>query len=241
VPNQHTVRQHLEELVSTGSSGERLPPERLLAEELGVARMTIRRAMDAMVAEGRIERRQGSGTYIRRPMVATRLQLASFTEEMRARGMEPSSVLVDLSDCVLSRDAARMLRTEPGERATRITRVRLGDGQPIALETVTIPQWCGLNLTRTDLAGSLYAALHAKYGIEVASAEAEIAVAVPTSAVAERLEMPADSACMRIAMVDADQFGRRIMAATCWYRPDRYRVHLGTHRANQIGHEARAS
>jgi len=231
VGTQQETRQAIEAMVSVGTAGDRLPPERALADRLGVARMTVRRAMNALEAEGRIERRQGAGTFVRRPVVSTRLQLASFTDEMRARGITPSSRIVDVREVTLSRSAARLLRSEPGDRAVRITRVRLGDGDPIGVEAVTIPSWCGFALSDTDLQGSLYGALRAKYQIEVVSAEAEISVDIPNQGVADKLDVPPGTACMRITMVDADQHGRRIMTATCWYRADRYRVHLGAQRS----------
>jgi GntR family transcriptional regulator len=215
VGTQPETRQAIEALVATRSSGDRLPPERALAERLGVARMTVRRAMNGLVAEGRLERRQGSGTFVRRPVVSTRLQLASFTEEMRARGIAPSSRLVEIRDVSLSRASARLLMCPAGTRAQRITRVRLGDGEPIGVEAVTIPAWCGFTFTTADLQGSLYGALRGKYAIEVVSAEAEISVAIPSREIARRLDVPEGTACMRITMVDADQRGRRIMAATC--------------------------
>jgi GntR family transcriptional regulator len=228
--NQQTVRRAIEDLVGHAAAGDRLPPERQLAEQFGVARMTVRRATNALVSEGRLERRQGSGTYVRRPVVATRMQLTSFTDDMLSRGIVPSSRLIDASDVTLTRSAARLLRATPGSRAHRVTRVRLGDGEPIGVETVTIPDWTGFVLTSRDLAGSMYGVLRSRYEVEVTSAQAEISVDVPSHAIALLLDVPRGTACMRITMVDADQHGRRIMVATCWYRADRYRVHLGTSR-----------
>jgi len=231
VGTQQSVRVAIEDVIGRSSAGDRLPPERQLAEQFGVARMTVRRAMNTLVSEGRLERRQGSGTYVRRPVVSTRMQLTSFTDDMRARGIVPSSRLIETVDVALTRSAARLLHASPGSKARRVTRVRLGDGEPIGVETVTIPEWTGFVFNETDLQGSMYGVLRSRYQVEVTSAQAEISVDVPSHAIAQLLDVPRGTACMRIAMVDADQHGRRIMVATCWYRADRYRVHLGTSRA----------
>jgi len=230
VGTQQTVRLALEEIIGRSSAGDRLPPERQMAEQLGVARMTVRRAMNTLVDEGRLDRRQGSGTYVRRPVVSTRMQLASFTEDMRSRGIVPGSRLIEMVDVSLTRSAARLLHASPGSRARRVTRVRLGDGEPIGVETVIIPEWTGFIFSEADLQGSMYGVLRARYQVEVASAQAEISVDVPSHSIAQLLDVPRGTACMRIAMVDADQHGRRVMVANCWYRADRYRVHLGTSR-----------
>jgi hypothetical protein len=81
----HLVRPGIRELVAQLCVGERLPGERELSARFGVARMTIRRSVDALVAEGRLERRHGSGTYVvPRPFVRA-LALTSFSRDMRDR------------------------------------------------------------------------------------------------------------------------------------------------------------
>ena len=227
------IRSKLEDLVSSGHSGQRLPSERALAEHLGVARMTLRRFVDGFIRDGRLERRQGSGTYIRRPMIASRMQLASFTDEMVARGLEPSSIVVDNSTIGLQSALAKALSEPVGASAQRVTRVRCGDGEPIAVEIVTIPESVGLHLSDDDLAGSIYRTLSFKYGVNVLSASVEISVATPSAYISNLLHVDQQHPLMRIDMVDIDSRGRRVMAATCWYRADRYHVKLRAGRESE--------
>ncbi len=69
-----------------------LPPERELAEELSVSRITVRKAIDGLVDEGLLIRRQGSGTFVAARIEKNFAKLTSFSEDMRARGREPRSV-----------------------------------------------------------------------------------------------------------------------------------------------------
>lgn len=225
-PSEADIRSKLEDLVSSGNSGQRLPSERVLAQHLGVARMTLRRFIEAFIRDGRLERRQGSGTYIRRPMIASRMQLASFTDEMVARGLVPSSIVVENETIHLQTALATALNAPVGCAAQRVTRVRCGDGEPIAVEIVTIPEIVGITLTDEDLEGSIYRALLEKHDVNVLSASVDISVATPSAYISSLLHVEPNVPLMRIEMIDIDSHGRRLMAATCWYRADRYHVKL---------------
>ena len=88
---QQRLRGQLHSLLGELRVGDRLPSERDLARQWGVARMTVRRSVDALVAEGILERRHGSGTYVvPRPLVRA-LGLTSFHSDMAARGLVPGT------------------------------------------------------------------------------------------------------------------------------------------------------
>ncbi len=76
--------------------GTPVPPERTLAAEFDTSRTTVRQALQELVVEGRLERIQGKGTFVAKPKVSQALQLTSYTEDMRAQGLEPTSQLLDL-------------------------------------------------------------------------------------------------------------------------------------------------
>ena len=87
-----TVRDYLVELIDTRLSvGDVVPSERELAERFGISRMTVRQAVDSLVSSGMLERRRGSGTYVRAPKVDVQSRISSFSEEMRQRGMIPGT------------------------------------------------------------------------------------------------------------------------------------------------------
>jgi GntR family transcriptional regulator len=125
---------------------EALPPERELAEEFGVSRITVRKALDALVGEGMLTRRQGAGTF-----VAVRAEarveksfskLSSFTEDMISRGRKPESVWLSRSAGAVTPEESLTLGLSPGTEVYRFNRIRYADGEPMALEYSTVPGFC---------------------------------------------------------------------------------------------------
>lgn len=221
-----SVRMRLLDLLDTLPVGERLAGERDLAARLGVARMTLRRAVDLLVEEGRLERRHGSGTYVVRRPFARALGLTSFTEDMRSRGLVPGNQLLNMDRLKASVGLAHRLRIPVGEEIIRFTRLRLGDEEPIAVETTWMPATYVPGLSADDLDGSLYELLADRYRIWTASAHSTIEPILPDPRTAAVLEIPHDQPCLLIRMVDLDQRRRTIMAAECIYRGDRYQLHV---------------
>ena len=212
---RHIVRARLRALVAEGRAGDRLPSERELAERLGAARMTVRHAMDALVAEGLLERRHGSGTYLLPRPVVRFLGLTSFTQDMRERGLE---------ELEADEELATRLRVDAGTAVLRFSRLRTGDGRPMAVETTEIARAVVPSLGPADLGGSLYELLARRYGIVPASAAVTIGAESPDAATARLLDLGPGAACLRMRMVDSDARGRVVMAADCHYRGDEYQL-----------------
>ncbi len=85
------LRQHLVEVIGRGlEPHSRLPTERDLATEFDVSRLTVRRALDRLEHDGLVYRVQGAGTFVAAPRIAKSVELTSFSEDMRARGLEPA-------------------------------------------------------------------------------------------------------------------------------------------------------
>src|SRR3954451_10518527 len=85
------VREYVRDLISGAEPGSPAPSERELVHHFGVARMTVRQALDALVAEGLLERVPGRGTFVARARLDTQSRLSSFTEEMERRGLRPNA------------------------------------------------------------------------------------------------------------------------------------------------------
>lgn len=134
------VRDYLRSLVTHELAvGDAIPSERLLCERFGVSRMTVRQAVDALVVEGLLEREQGRGTYVAPIKMDLEVRLASFGEEMRRRGMEPSSKVLVTEQVAASPDIADALDLLPGEQVFHLHRVRYADGEPMAIEQAWLP------------------------------------------------------------------------------------------------------
>jgi GntR family transcriptional regulator len=220
----HDLRFGLLDLIESAGVGERLPSERELAARWGVARMTVRKAIERLIEEGRLERRHGSGTYTAQAPYARLFGLSSFTKDMRQRGLTPSSKLLRLRKVRASSEAASRLQIPVGEDVFRFTRLRLADGEPMALETVVIPTSAVPDLSAKDLAGSIYDVLWDRYRISPASARTTITPVLPDGRSAAALGIPPSQPCLHIDMTDLDHSSRTIMVADCLYRGDRYEL-----------------
>jgi GntR family transcriptional regulator len=221
---RQAVRARLRELVATSGAGQRLPSERELSLRWGVARMTVRHALDGLVFEGVVTRRHGSGTYVAPRPFARLLGLTSFTQDMADRGLTAGSRLLDFATTTADAPLAAQLEVVVGEPVLRFTRLRFGSDDPMAVETVWIPSRVVPGLVPADLEGSLYELLARRYRIVTGSARVTIEPVLPDAATREMLTIPEDQACLRLRMVDSDPRGRVIMAANCTYRGDKYQL-----------------
>src|SRR4051812_39550658 len=136
-----------------------------------VSRATVRKAIDSLVADGLLTRIHGKGTFVARPRLESRLHLASFSQDMRRRGLTPSTRLLAVEADEPPADVAKALDLPADGRAWRLDRVRLADGTPIALETGWYPQSLLPDLDRRDLGGSLYELIADAYGLVIDRAE----------------------------------------------------------------------
>lgn len=219
------VREQLEDRIAAMAPGQPLPAERDLAAELGVARMTLRRAVDALVADGRLLRRQGAGTFVAPAKVAQRLSATSFSDDMRARGLRPGSRTLSSAHSPAGVVVASLLGIRPTAPVLHVRRLRLADDVPMALEDLHVP--CDLvpGLTGDDLENrSFYELLHERYGLSVVAG---------TQTAEPALTGPEDAAVLGVAPgVPAFLFertsrlgdGRVAEFVRSVYRGDRYRI-----------------
>src|SRR3954463_8228998 len=127
---QVLTRQRVLELIDQLQVGQAIPSERRLSSELGISRLTVRAALDDLVRDGYLERRQGSGTFVSEPKIAQQLTLTSFSEDMRRRGMVAGSRTIELREIHAGAAVGRALNVSPDARVTLIRRLRLAAGEP---------------------------------------------------------------------------------------------------------------
>lgn len=219
------VRAQLEERMASMAPGEPLPAERVLARELGVARMTLRRAVDALVADARLLRRQGSGTFVAPSKVAQRLSATSFSQDMRARGLRPGSRTLSAVQSPAGVVVASLLRIPPTSPVLHVRRLRLADDVPMALEDLHVPCELVPGLTGEDLEGrSFYELLHERYGHHVVAGTqtAEPTLTTPEDAAVLGVAPGAPSFLFERTSRLAD--GRVAEFVRSVYRGDRYRI-----------------
>jgi GntR family transcriptional regulator len=134
------IEQVLRTRLTAASPGDPLPSEPALAAEFGVARMTVRAALDRLAADGLVERVPGRGTFVRpRPAPRPAGTLMSFHDQVRSWGQSPSSHVVEAAVRQAGADERASLRLGPGAQVVSIVRVRLAGATPLALEHACFP------------------------------------------------------------------------------------------------------
>ena len=165
----------LKEIIkSRAESGELMPNDMLESEETlsklyNLSRNTVRKAISELKYEGLVYKIQGRGTFIKSPKISHRfVTVVSFTEELLARGMKPSSVLLGLKIETADGEVAEKLEINPGDKYYAIKRLRLGDGKPLGINLSRIPVKLCFGLDKYDLtSGSLYSLIEKEYGHKI--------------------------------------------------------------------------
>jgi len=225
-PKHAQLRDALAELAATELGPDAaIPSERELMATYDVSRATVRKAIDGLVADGLLTRVHGRGTFVARPRLESRLHLASFSQDMRRRGLTPSTRLLAVELDRPPAEVAKALDLDGEGKAWRLDRVRLADGQPIALENGWYPQAPLPGLDRHDLGGSLYELFADVFGLTIDTAEQTLWGESADDVVAARLDAPVHTPLLVFRRV-ASAAGRPIEYVVSRYRGDRYQIHM---------------
>lgn len=191
VPLHHQLYLELRSALDQGiwGVGDQLPTEVELAERFATSLITVRRALDELRRERRIERIPGRGSFVTAPPIERDLAaLTSFTDEMEARGLSPETTLIAARPGTADAQVAEYLELEPETPTVEIERLRSAGGQPLVLETVHLPAARFPGLLEADLAGtSLYGLLAERYGVSLVRAREAIEPILPSKREAELL------------------------------------------------------
>ncbi len=222
---QVLTRQRVLELIDQLQVGEAIPPERRLSSDLGISRLTLRAALDDLVRDGYLERRHGSGTFVSEPKIAQQLTLTSFSEDMRRRGMTAGSKTIELRETHAGAAVGRALNVSPDARVVLIRRLRLADGEPMALETLHVPADRVPGLSRELLENaSFYELLEKEYGVVIASGIQSIEPTVTNEEESELLGVPLHSPAFLFERTSRTVTGETVEFVRSLYRGDRYRL-----------------
>lgn len=216
----HAIRTELDSLLDDLVEGDPFPPERELAVRFGVARETLRQALQELLVEGRIERR-GRGTVVSTPKLVQPLSLESYTEGAVRMGRKPGRLLVTWEDVAADADLAEGLDIAEGDPVMHLERVLLADGQRIGLESSYLSSRRFGDFTATfDPTTSLYAAIRAS-GVEFGSAVERIETVLASPREAGLLESTTAMPMLRLHRRSLDTDGAPIEVVRSLYRGDR--------------------
>ena len=221
-PKYYAVKRHLLDFIGSLQAGAPVPTERELAERMQTSRTTVRRALGELVVEGRLVRRQGSGTYVAEPKMTWPLYLASFTEQVEASGFTPSAQVLGTQRLAAGADLAQRLQVPPRAAVYKLDRLRLADSWPIAVETSWLPaeRFPGLTrLIRTQ--GSLHALLASQFGIRIRAGDESIETAPATPREAGPLRVDVGTPMLVVSRQNFDSDRVPVEFGRTWFRGDR--------------------
>jgi len=220
-PLYRRLEERLRQAIESGAlkAEQALPPERDLAEAFDLSRITIRKALDGLVASGLLLRRQGAGTFVAGRVEKSFSKLTSFSEDMAARGRTSRSEWITRAEGTVTPDESLMLGLSPGTVVYRFHRIRYADDFAMALEYSTIPGFAlpGLNVVK----GSLYEALNAAGNRPVRALQRLRAVLFDDTQ-AKLMGLEAGAPGLLIERRGLLDDGRAVEMTRSWYRGDAY-------------------
>ena len=226
-PKGEQLREILEAYATSLAPGSPLPSERELAERFGVARMTVRGEVERLTSEGVMYRVHGRGTFVAEPRVAQAMTLTSFTEDMRGRGMDASSRVIDQRLVGAGDALAARLEVRPGTPTLRLDRARLADGIAMACEQAYLPAERLPGIEEADFSGvSLFDLLAERWGVELGDADQRVVATTIEGEDAVLLEVPEGQPGLRFRTLARDRSGAPVYYAVTLYRGDRYEIEL---------------
>jgi GntR family transcriptional regulator len=225
LPKYYELRQWLRQHIDGLPPGTPVRPERALSEQFNISRTTVRQALHDLAVEGRIVRMQGRGTFVATPKVTQRLQLTSYTEDMRAQGLRPGSQLIDVTVAEAEADVADSLGLREGAPVTRVERVRYSNGEPMAVETVYLDhhRFPGIGEQLSE-AASLYALLEERFGVVPVEGEETVETVLAPPAASRLLGTDSSIPMLLLTRTSRDAIGRPVEYVRSLYRGDRFRL-----------------
>jgi GntR family transcriptional regulator len=223
-PRYQQLYRHIAAAIRAGTMipGDPLPAERKLANRADISRVTVRKAVAQLVAEGLIEQRQGAGSFVSKgaPRLKQSLSsLVSFSETMQARGMVATAQVLAAGLFQPSPDEMMALGLSDIDKVARINRLRSAGGTPIALEYSSLPRDI---LPQPDRVGSSLYALLRETGDAPLRAVQRVTALNLAPADAEKLKLLEGAAVLQIVRTGYLASGRPIELTRGLYRSDIY-------------------
>ena len=200
-----------------------IPSESELQKTYSVSRITVRNAIEGLVFEDLLIRKQGVGTIVApRRVVEDFSSLKSFTEKMSSQGVSFHTKVIAVRWIGAPERIAQHLKIEPEERILNVTRLRYVDEKPIALFSSFLPAGLGVREDE-DFSKSMYWLLEHEHGCSIAGGEKIIEAATAQEYEAELLEIRPGDCVLFIRNTTLDQGGVPLEYAEGIYRSDRYK------------------
>lgn len=220
-PKHVQVREQLRALARERPPGAAMESERELMQRFDVSRATVRLAIQALVDDGLLTKEPARGTFVAERRVESRLHLASFTQDMLRRGHVPATRVLSMTTCPATEVPVEFFTDDA---LWRIERLRLADGEPIAVETTYLSTSALPVLSAEELAVSLYSSLRG-HGLTPDAAEQSVTAVAADERSANLLRCPVGAPLLLF-----DRYTRAgevpVERSLSWYLGERYSFHV---------------
>ncbi|HHV83496.1 MAG TPA: GntR family transcriptional regulator [Tepidanaerobacter syntrophicus] len=228
-PKYLQIIQYFAEKIENGDlkEGDKLPTEQEICNFFNVSRITARQALDELTNKGYIVKKQGKGSYVSINKMKMQLNsLQGFSEEMRSKGLEPSSKLLSLEICNPSLEVATKLNIDPSVKVYSIERIRYANNVALSLENVFIPFFLCPDIEQYDLTDSLYKILQKNYNIVIKRANQSIEAGFVDKRAAKLLNVKAGTQALIIERVTYTSNDTPLEYVKSLYRGDKYKFYV---------------
>lgn len=222
-PHYLQIERALRARIATLEPGARMPSDAELVDEFHVSRMTARHAMQRLAEDGLIRREPGRGSFVATPPAHRRTnRLMTFTQEMTRAGRVPTSHVLTRVIRPSTNAEASSLDIPPRQPVVHLRRLRLADGEPMALESTVLIGATAAAVMDADLAGGSLHETLTRAGFALRRGTGTISAATATSTEARLLAMRAGDPLLVEQRVIVDGHARRIESTESRYPADRY-------------------
>lgn len=245
LPKYHQIYLVLREQLREGMFKAGLPSELAFQQQFGVARVTVRRALEQLAAEGLISRQPGRGTQ---PTAAAltpirsqakegmprKPHLTGLLENLVSMGLATSVKVLDVGCMAAPQDAANALDIAIGDPVQKAVRVRSTAAGPFSHITTYIPAAIGAHFGRKELSEKPILLLMEEAGVQVGRAEQTISARLADVQLAQHLDVSVGSALLAVRRLVFDVDERPVQWLHGMYRPDRYEYVMQLSRVGDI-------
>jgi len=222
IPLYYQLAEAIEAAIRDGelAPGDRFENELALAKRLALSRPTTRRAIQELVDKGLLVRKRGVGTQVVQNSVHRRVELTSLFDDLVRAGKAPATRLLDYRVDAPDEDVARELSLSGNREVVRIKRLRLANGEPLAVMTNYLPVEIAPEAALLETSG-LYQSLRAQ-GVHIRLARQRIGARAAGRDEARLLDEKPGAPLLTMDRTAFDDSGRAVEYGTHCYRASRY-------------------
>jgi GntR family transcriptional regulator len=214
--------------------GQRLPSEAVIAQELGVSRITVKRAMNDLAKEGMVIRNRGRGTIVsyRPPVSPDADGFAGLVEGINSIAETTSIDVLSIEYVTPPAQIAMLMNLPETAQTQRVERRRSRNGEPFSYIVSYVPDVIGRTLDETGLSAHPILHLIEASGHRIASARQRVTSQAASPLVAQILMVPVGAPLLKVSRLVRDDAGQPVQCVDILYRPDMYQLEMDLRRGD---------